>query len=175
MPEVTLLPAPTLKCEASIPAARSFSVRIPVAVWQMLVSFERSRHMFFCFFNESSNELNCLINDTGLPVKVPVAPLSSPLAPPLHPSGLNGNHPKLMQPTAASASNLMLRSTATVQPSALHPPLPQSSPHHHRNAPGTSFHPFLANLFCFGFFLDRNFRQRRENQIENYISDDRWR
>lgn len=63
MPEVTLLPAPTLKCEASIPAARSFSVRIPVAVWQMLVSFECSRHMFFCFFNESSNELNCLIND----------------------------------------------------------------------------------------------------------------
>ena len=32
----------------------------------------------------------------------------------------------------------MMRSTATVQPSALHPPVPQSSPHLHRTAPGSS-------------------------------------
>ncbi|EFX75036.1 hypothetical protein DAPPUDRAFT_306904 [Daphnia pulex] len=66
----------------------------------------------------------------GLPLKIPPSPHSSPLV-----AGLNGNHHRTAGGTTSSS---MMRSTATVQPSALHPPVPQSSPHHHRTAPGSS-------------------------------------
>ncbi|XP_057379989.1 uncharacterized protein LOC130702329 [Daphnia carinata] len=68
----------------------------------------------------------------GLPLKIPPSPHSSPL---VHPSGLNGNYHRS---TSCTTSSLMMRSTAAVQPSALHPPVPQSSPHLHRAAPGSS-------------------------------------
>ncbi len=71
-----------------------------------------------------------LIFKSGLPLKIPPSPHSSPLV-----AGLNGNHHRTAGGTTSSS---MMRSTATVQPSALHPPVPQSSPHHHRTAPGSS-------------------------------------
>ncbi|KAI9558321.1 hypothetical protein GHT06_015074 [Daphnia sinensis] len=71
----------------------------------------------------------------GLPLKIPPSPHSSPLVPP---SGLNGNYHRS---TSCTTSSLMMRSTATVQPSALHPPVPQSSPHLHRVPPGSVVSP----------------------------------